>query len=67
MWTNVHPVYCAGIRTHDLQGMSLLPLHLDQGSRPKILIPYMNMAVSGAKASSWPSINVKSFWAADYR
>ena len=29
---NVHPVYCAGIRTHDLRNMSLLPQPLDQGS-----------------------------------
>ena len=34
---NVHPVVCgAGIRTHDLQDMSLLPLPLDQGSRPQL-------------------------------
>ena len=25
MWKNVHPVYGTGIRTHDLQNMSLLP------------------------------------------
>ena len=25
MWKNVHPVYGAGIRTHDLQIMSLFP------------------------------------------
>ena len=25
MWKNVHPVYGAGIRTHDLRNMSLLP------------------------------------------
>ena len=31
---NVHPVYGAGIRTHDLRNMSLLPRPLDQGSRP---------------------------------
>ena len=31
---NVHPVYGAGIRTHDLQNVSLFPLPLDQGSRP---------------------------------
>ena len=29
---NVHPVYGAGIRTHSLWNMSLLPLPLDQGS-----------------------------------
>ena len=31
---NIHPVYGAGIRTNDLWSMSLLPLPLDQGSRP---------------------------------
>ena len=31
---NVHPVYGAGIRTHDLWNVSLFPLPLDQGSRP---------------------------------
>ena len=25
MWNNVHPVYSAGIQTHDLQEMSFLP------------------------------------------
>ena len=25
MWKKVHPVYSAGIQTHDLQNMSLLP------------------------------------------
>ena len=34
MWKNVHPVYGAGIRTHNLQNVSLFPLPLDQGSRP---------------------------------
>ena len=32
---NVHPVYGAGIQTHNLRNMSLLPYPLDQGSRPK--------------------------------
>ena len=32
---NVHPVYGAGIRTHDLWNMSFLPKSLDQGSRPQ--------------------------------
>ena len=31
---NVHPVYCAGIQTHDLRNVCLFPLPLDQGSRP---------------------------------
>ena len=31
---NVHPVYGAGIRTHDLRNVSLFPWPLDQGSRP---------------------------------
>ena len=34
MWKNVHPVYGTGIRTHDFRIVSLLPLPLDQGSRP---------------------------------
>ena len=36
MWKNVHSVYGAGIRTHDLWNMSLFPLPLDQGSRPTV-------------------------------
>ena len=31
---NVHPVYGAGIQTHDHQNMSLLPYPLGQGSLP---------------------------------
>ena len=34
MWKNVHPVYCAGITTHNFLNMSLHPLPLAQGSRP---------------------------------
>ena len=34
MWKNVHPVYGAGIRTHNLRNVSLFPLLLDQDSRP---------------------------------
>ena len=33
MWKNVHPIYGAGICTHNHQYMSLLPLQLDQSSR----------------------------------
>ena len=33
MGRNVHPVYGAGILTHNLQNTSLLPKPLDQGSR----------------------------------
>ena len=33
---NIHPVYGAKIQTQDLWNMSLLPLPLDQGSRPKV-------------------------------
>ena len=36
MWKNVHPVYGAGIRTHNLRNVSLFPLPLDQGSHPSI-------------------------------
>ena len=39
MWKNAHPVYCAGIRTHDLQDMRLLS-QLDQGSRPTLKFVY---------------------------
>ena len=41
MWKNVHPVYGAGIRTHDLWNVSLFPLPLDQGSRPYSQILYL--------------------------
>ena len=34
MWKHVHPVYGAGIRTHDLSNKSRHPKPLDQGSRP---------------------------------
>ena len=34
MWINAHPVYGAGIQTHVLQNMSLLPYPLDQGFHP---------------------------------
>ena len=33
MWKNVHPVYIAGIQTHDLKNMNLLLKPQDQGSR----------------------------------
>ena len=38
MWKNVHPVWRDGIRTLDLQIESLIPLPLDQGSRPISLL-----------------------------
>ena len=38
MWRNVLPVYSAGIQTHNLQDMNLLPLPQDQGSRPILII-----------------------------
>ena len=38
IFKNVHPVNSAGIQTHDLQYMCLLPYSLDQGSRPTIAI-----------------------------
>ena len=38
MWKNVHPVYSAGIRTHDLWDVSLFPLPLDQDSRPQFCV-----------------------------
>ena len=35
---NVHPVYSAGILTHVIMNMSLLPEPLDHGSRPTYLL-----------------------------
>ena len=37
MWKNVHPVYCAGIQTHDLSNMRCHPKPLCPGSHPNIL------------------------------
>ena len=34
---NVHPVYGAGIRTHNLCNISPLPYPLDQGSLPTVM------------------------------
>ena len=39
MGRNVHPVYGAGILTHNLQNTSLLPKPLDQGSRLGVFYP----------------------------
>ena len=36
MWKNVHPVFGAGIRTHDLWNTSLFPLPLDQGHKTEV-------------------------------
>ena len=38
MWQNVHPVYGAGIRTHNLYISCLLPLPLDSGSNVVFLL-----------------------------
>ena len=57
---NVHPVYGPGIRTHDLHNVSLLPLPLDQGSRPTL--PVVN-AVFGGRETRFAHIrNLKSFF-----
>ena len=37
MWKNVHPVYSARIRIHDVQNTIVLPEPLDQGSLPTAL------------------------------
>ena len=37
MWKNVHPVYSARIRIHDVQNTIVLPEPLDQGSFPTAL------------------------------
>ena len=47
---NIHPVYGARIRTHDLWNMSLLPGPLDQGSRPNYLSFY-NVFIIGTEPS----------------
>ena len=39
MRKNVHPVYGAGIWTHDLQNMSFFPYPLDQGSLSTLSVP----------------------------
>ena len=46
MWKNVHPVYGAGIQTHDLQNMSLFPLPLDHGFRPLEISLYLKQKKS---------------------
>ena len=53
---NVHPVYSAAIRTHDLWNMSLLPYPLDQGSLPRsiVLLRKTNETVAGIIPSGWP-------------
>ena len=54
---HVHPVFSAGIRTHDLRNMSLLPQPLDQGSRPIINLLFKfdtpEMACSIDKKMEW--------------
>ena len=35
MWKTVHPVYSAGVQTHDLHNMCLISQPLHQGSRQK--------------------------------
>ena len=41
LWKNVHPVYIAGIQTHDLKNMNLLLKPQDQGSRPHFCTFYL--------------------------
>ena len=60
MWKNVHPVYGPGIRTHDLHNMSLLPLPLDQGSRPTLSV--VNAVFWGWETRFPHIINLKSFF-----
>ena len=43
MWKSVNLEYGVGIQTHDLWNTSLLPLPLDQGSRPTKLF-YLGIA-----------------------
>jgi len=57
MRKNVHPVYSAGIQTHDFWNMSLLPLPLDQGSRPENLLLYWsNSRWQISEKSNWSTL-----------
>ena len=62
MWKNVHPVDSAGIQTHNLQDMSLLPYSLDQGSRPYLHVDFLNY-LFGTKRStflSWATVSLSN-------
>ena len=54
---NVHPVYGAGIQTHDLLYMSLLQLPLDQGSRPICLLAFY-LTLLNTHGSTYFSSNI---------
>ena len=43
---DVHPVYGAGIQTHNLQNMILLPLPLNQGSCPSLAKIYPTLLLN---------------------
>ena len=65
VWKNVHLVNGAGIQTHDLENMNLLPQPLDQGSRLFLLSfglfnDYIFFQRFNAKIihfSIWPDLN----------
>ena len=59
VWKNVHPVYSAGIRTHDFWNMSPLQSPLDQGSCPLLLL----LLLFGRtwRRTGW--LSLKIFWA----
>ena len=52
MWKNVHPVYGAGIRTHDLQNRSLLP-------KPHLQF-YILIKWPSRLLAVWPDVGIKS-------
>ena len=60
---NVHPVYGAGIRTHDLWNMSLLPLPLDEGSRPAFKYFHQLFLPAIFSRCAFASVRFVSSWA----
>ena len=54
MLKNLHPVYGAGIPTHNLQNVSLFPQPLDQGSRNSFSFPVKN--VDRSRCAVWPDL-----------
>ena len=77
MWKNVHPVYGAGIQTHNFQNMSILPWPLDKVSPPAQLcysknclwywlpgiLDYKALSINKGTSVGWRPFNsIFSFW-----
>ena len=58
---NVHPVYGAGIQTHNLQDMSLLPSPLEQGSCPVTITFCIVSSIVNSDGSSGGCLNTERF------